>query len=91
VGQHARFDAEESEKIQCEVFWGVIAEEYGLSFREVQVAELLFLGLSRPEIAKVLECAAGTVRVYIDRLYQKMEVKDRLSFAIRLTQLRGSK
>ena len=90
MGQHTPFEVhrtEESENDQHQAaFWLVLAAEYRVSPREVQVAEALRKRLSRPAIAEALQCAVGTVRVYIDRLYRKMGVKDRLELLIRLTQ-----
>ncbi len=61
-------------------------EHFELSRTEAAVAGLLFAGKTRKEIATTLQRAPGTVRVFIDRLYQKLGVKDRLSFALRLTK-----
>ena len=49
--------------------WTLIAASLHLSARELSVAVLMFEGKTRFQIARKLKCAPGTVRVYIDRLF----------------------
>jgi DNA-binding NarL/FixJ family response regulator len=67
--------------------WRAIGEQLGLSARERSVARLIFEGNSRFQIAKLLACAEGTVRVYIDRVFAKLNVADRLGVALRLMRV----
>lgn len=67
--------------------WEKLTSEMGISAREQSVAELLFVGKSRKQIAQELHCAMGTVRVHIDRLFDKLNVSDRLEFAIRIIRI----
>jgi len=48
---------------------------------------LIFEGKTRHQIARALHCAPGTVRVYIDRLFAKLQVTDRLGMALRLVRM----
>jgi DNA-binding CsgD family transcriptional regulator len=64
-----------------------VGQHLGLSDRELSVAILIFEGWSRWHIAHRLECAPGTIRVYIDRLYAKLNVADRLGMALRLIRV----
>jgi DNA-binding CsgD family transcriptional regulator len=45
-----------------------------LTKREVEVANLYIRGLTRPQIAKQLFIARGTVTNHIDHIYAKLEV-----------------
>jgi DNA-binding NarL/FixJ family response regulator len=61
-----------------------IKEYFQLSESETRVAGLLFFGATRKEVARILNRAPGTVRVFIDRLYRKLGVKDRLALVVSL-------
>jgi DNA-binding NarL/FixJ family response regulator len=67
--------------------WASLALAFNLTGRELSVAILIFEGKTRYQIARALHCAPGTVRVYIDRLFAKLEVTDRLGMALRLVRL----
>lgn len=67
--------------------WASIAISSNLTGRELSVAILMFEGKTRYQIARSLHCASGTVRVYIDRLFAKLQVTDRLGMALRLVRL----
>ncbi len=67
--------------------WAAMALAANLTGRELSVAMLIFEGKTRYQIARALHCAPGTVRVYIDRLFAKLEVTDRLGMALRLVRL----
>jgi len=66
--------------------WSRIAAQFSLTGRELGVAMLMFEGKSRFQIAHALHCAAGTIRVYIDRLFAKLNVTDRLEMALRVVR-----
>lgn len=70
--------------------WSSVALAFDLTGRELSVAMLIFEGKTRYQIARALHCAPGTVRVYIDRLFAKLEVTDRLGMALRLVRLHRS-
>lgn len=67
--------------------WEVVALEFSLTRRELNVAVLMFEGKTRLQIARALQCAPGTVRVYIDRLFAKLQVTDRLGMALRVVRI----
>ena len=73
--------------------WEKIGQALDLSERELSVAMLIFEGRSRDEIADRLHKSDGkslssdTVRVYIDRLYEKARVSDRLGLVIRVLRV----
>jgi len=67
--------------------WQAIGLHFRLTRRELEVAVLLFEGKTRYQIARRLKCAPGTVRTYIDRLFAKLEVTDRLGLALRIMDL----
>jgi DNA-binding NarL/FixJ family response regulator len=67
--------------------WAAVAARCGLSARELSVATLMFEGKTRAQIARRLHCAPGTVRAYIDRLFAKLRVEDRLGMALRVVRI----
>jgi DNA-binding NarL/FixJ family response regulator len=67
--------------------WTQVGRHLHLSARELSVAILIFEGAARAQIARRLGCAPGTVRVYIDRLFAKLKVADRLGMALRVIRV----
>jgi DNA-binding NarL/FixJ family response regulator len=55
---------------------------YSLTRREGQLVTLLSQGLKNKEIATALLICEGTVKVYLSRLFQKLNVKDRFELAL---------
>ncbi len=73
--------------------WISIGIALDLSTRELCVAILIFEGQTRANIARQLHkkdgkaVSPGTVRVYIDRLFQKLRVNDRVGFVLRIMRV----
>jgi DNA-binding NarL/FixJ family response regulator len=67
--------------------WARVGHQLHLSARELSVAILIVEGKSRSQIARRLRCAPGTIRVYIDRLFAKLHVADRLGIALRVVRV----
>ncbi len=53
-----------------------------LTRRESQLVSLISQGLRNKEIATALQISEGTVKVYLQRLFAKVGVKDRLELAL---------
>jgi DNA-binding NarL/FixJ family response regulator len=58
------------------------ARRYSLTRREGQLVTLLCQGMKNKEIATALTISEGTVKVYLSRLFQKLNVKDRFELAL---------
>jgi two-component system, NarL family, nitrate/nitrite response regulator NarL len=58
------------------------AKRVALSRREGQLITLLSHGLKNKEIGFKLQISEGTVKVYLSRLFEKLEVKDRFELAL---------
>ncbi len=54
-----------------------------LSEREQEIATLLLEGKTNHEIGEILHITARTVKAHASHLYHKLQVKDRLDFALR--------
>jgi DNA-binding NarL/FixJ family response regulator len=67
--------------------WRRLANHFRLTEHEMQVARWVFEGQSRPQIAAALDCALGTVRVYIDRVFDKLAVADKHQMTLRIMQV----
>lgn len=70
----------EPEKIQKEITGTIqiTKEVFGLSSRELDVFELLLSGLTNKEISEKLFISEHTVKNHITRIFQKMNVTDRV-------------
>jgi len=58
--------------------WGQLADRYGLSPREVEIAALVLSGKSNREITAQAFISPETVKKHISNIYQKTGVKNRL-------------
>jgi DNA-binding NarL/FixJ family response regulator len=76
--------------------WVSIGTALDLSSRELCVAILIFEGHTRGNISRTLHRAdgkpisPGTVRVYIDRVFEKFHVKDRVGLVLRILRVHRS-
>src|SRR5262249_27334910 len=68
--------------------WVAMANAAQLRTREMLVATLLIKGRTRQSIAHRLKVSRETVRVYIDRLFEKLCVQDRLGLGLRIARIR---
>jgi len=72
--------------------WRSLGDALDFSERELEVTVLLVAGFSRQAVAARLRKTDGssvssqTVRVYIDRIFQKARVHDRLGLVLRLAR-----
>jgi DNA-binding NarL/FixJ family response regulator len=55
---------------------------YALTRREGELVALLSQGMKNKEIATAMSISEGSVKVYLSRLFQKLEVKDRFELAL---------
>jgi len=60
-----------------------------LSSREREVAEMVSLGMSNKEIAKMADIAEPTVKSHLKTVYEKLGVANRLELAIMVNNARG--
>jgi DNA-binding CsgD family transcriptional regulator len=68
--------------------WVTMANAAKLTTREIVVATLLLKGRTRKSIAHRLKVSPETVRVHIDRLFEKLRVQDRLGLGLRIARIR---
>ena len=54
-----------------------IAQKFNLTKREREMIELVFKGLSNPEISQMLNISISTVKRHIQNIYKKMNIKNR--------------
>ncbi|MBS7541400.1 response regulator transcription factor [Ancylobacter lacus] len=57
---------------------------YGLTGREIEIAELIRDGLANRDIAETLNIGLGTVKTHLLHIFQKMEVSNRTMLSARL-------
>src|SRR5262245_57272573 len=57
-----------------------------LTAQELKVAELVAKGLATKQIAHALDITEGTTRLHLHKLYQKLEVQDRLTLQRLITR-----
>ena len=61
----------------------------GITEREWDVARLVAQGLANPEIGATLFMSVATVKTHLGRLYQKLQVTNRVQLAIAVLELGG--
>lgn len=61
---------------------------HALTKREMEVLHLLAMGLSNQEIAAKLVLSEGTVKIHLNRIYSKLEVKGRVKAIQRAKKMR---
>lgn len=61
--------------------------ERPLSARELEILDWVAKGKSNSVIAEILELSGGTVDTYLRRIYEKMNVSDRTSAAVRAVSM----
>jgi DNA-binding CsgD family transcriptional regulator len=64
-------------------------EDYGLSRREIVVARELLSDLSNREIGAKLYISESTIKKHINRIYQKVGVRNRTEFILRFDRRRN--
>ncbi len=72
------------EKSAAKIDPGRLQEAYHLSRREIEVVELVFLGLKNAEIAQKLFVSEVTVKKHLQNIYEKAGVNNRTSLINRI-------
>lgn len=67
----------------CALFADELALDRQLSSREKEILDWVARGKSNTVIAEILEISPGTVDTYMRRIYEKLEVSDRTSAAVK--------
>ena len=60
-----------------ETDWEEISNKYKLTMREIEVAQLVSLGISNPDIGNRLFISESTVKHHLGSIYKKMDIKGR--------------
>lgn len=68
--------------IFCEAEWSVLVTDLRLSRRQQEVVRLLMAGKTDQQIASELRITVPTLRTHLSRLFQKLEVEDRLGIVL---------
>jgi DNA-binding NarL/FixJ family response regulator len=70
--------------------WSYLSRRYDLTPREVQIAELVCLGLRHGNIAGQLKIQPGTVKTHIRNIYRKVKVRNKMNMLLRfVSEARG--
>jgi DNA-binding CsgD family transcriptional regulator len=67
----------------CALFADEVALDRQLSSREKEILDWVARGKSNTVIADILEISPGTVDTYMRRIYEKLDVSDRTSAAVK--------
>jgi DNA-binding NarL/FixJ family response regulator len=67
--------------------WVNLGAATKLTARELEVASLLFAGKTRVGVARRLKLDVETVRVYIDRLFRKLAVRNLRGMILRIARI----
>jgi len=60
---------------------GQAMKTYGLTYREEDVLSWVAQGKTNTEVARILNIAPGTVKIHLERIYQKLGVENRTAAA----------
>ena len=74
-------------KIVAERLHRRLRDDYNLTEREVDVANLIRDGLTNRQISEELNIAEGTVKTHLWNLFQKLQVSNRTMISVRLAAL----
>jgi len=64
--------------------WKALAAKLRLTPRQSEVARLICLGLSKPQIAKTLQISEATARLHVKELFKRLAINDRVGVPVRL-------
>jgi DNA-binding NarL/FixJ family response regulator len=64
--------------------WQAVVEELRLSPQQIKIVELVLRSAGDREIASVLGLAEPTVRTYLQRVFLRVGVRDRMQLAMRV-------
>ena len=69
-------------KVVSEQEWLAIREHLGLSPRQAEIIKHILQGASDKEIAEEMEISVPTVRTYMNRLFRKFDLNDRVKLVL---------
>lgn len=70
-----------------EAGWREIARRFGLTARQVEIAQLVCCALRNPDIAAKLGVTADTVRVHLKDVFRKMGAHSRVELVVLCVQV----
>jgi len=86
-----RPDRDRSLMLLDRTHWRYLSRRYELTPREVQIAELVCLGVRQGSIARQLRIQPGTVKTHIRNIYRKVKVKTQMSMLLKfVAEVRGA-
>ncbi len=62
-------------------------KEYKLTTREIEVCSLISQGCNNSEISEIMDISVGTVKININRVFDKLQVNGRLQLSILINDL----
>jgi DNA-binding NarL/FixJ family response regulator len=62
--------------------WAKLAKGMGMSPRQEQIANCVFMGFGDKEIAEEIGVSVPTVRTHMGRLFNKLDVDDRVKLVL---------
>lgn len=63
--------------------WSYLQRRYGLTPRELQIADLVCRGLRNGSIAKDLKIRPETVKTHVRNIYRKVKVRSKITMLLR--------
>jgi DNA-binding CsgD family transcriptional regulator len=79
--------ADPADDLFTEEEWAGVGGRLNLTVRELTVAALLFHGHTRVAMARRLRLSVSAIRMRIDRIFQKLQVRDRVGAVLRLVRV----
>lgn len=74
----------DSHALFCAEAWAGIAEQLGLSPRQVQILQGMLADESEDEIARALDLSKDTIHTHMGRLHEKLGAHSRIQLAVQV-------
>jgi DNA-binding CsgD family transcriptional regulator len=84
---YLEFNLASHPRLQRERMVGRLTARYGLTRREIEIAELVCQGLTNHDLVEELGIGLGTVKTHLMKIFTKLEIENRASLSVRLARV----
>lgn len=84
---YLEFNLASHPRLQRERMIARLAARYGLTRREIEIAELVSQGLTNHDLVEQLGIGLGTVKTHLMNIFAKLDIENRASLSVRLAQV----
>jgi len=84
---YLEFNLASHPRLQRERMIARLTARYGLTRREIEIAELVCQGLTNHDLVEELGIGLGTVKTHLMNIFTKLEIENRASLSVRLARV----